>query len=53
MQRYRLGAFHPWVAALATAGVPTLQQEEIRRTGVERGAAALADLDTLGLLDPA
>ncbi|MGP4053668.1 phosphotransferase [Mycobacterium sp. 4D054] len=49
--RYRQGAMYPYVAALITAGMGGMQDEQIAVKGVERSLEALEDLDTVALLD--
>ncbi len=49
--RYRQGALYPYVAALITAGMGGMQDEDIAMKGVERSLAALQDLDTVALLE--
>ncbi len=52
-ERYRQGALYPYVAAVITAGMGGMQAEDIAMKGVERGLAALEDLDTVALLEKA
>ncbi len=49
--RYRQGALYPYVATLITAGMGGMQVEDIAMKGLERGLAALDDLDTVALLE--
>ncbi|MGB3356286.1 MAG: phosphotransferase [Mycobacterium sp.] len=49
--RYRQGALYPYVAALITAGMGGMQTEDIAMKGVQRSLSALADLDTVALLE--
>jgi Ser/Thr protein kinase RdoA (MazF antagonist) len=49
--RYRTGALYAYVAALITAGMGGMQAEGIAMEGLERGVAALDDLDTIALLE--
>ncbi|MDY6995540.1 MAG: phosphotransferase [Actinomycetota bacterium] len=49
--RYRQGALYPYVAALITAGMGGMQAEDIALKGVERSLSALADLETVALLE--
>jgi aminoglycoside phosphotransferase (APT) family kinase protein len=48
--RYRQGAMYPYVAALITAGMGGMQDEDIALEGLRRAVAALDDLDTVALL---
>jgi len=48
--RYRQGALYPYVATLITAGMGGMQVEDIALKGLERSLEALADLDTVALL---
>jgi hypothetical protein len=47
---YRQGALYPYVAALITAGIGGMQDEDIALEGLRRAVAALDDLDTVALL---
>ncbi|MGE2712432.1 phosphotransferase [Mycolicibacterium litorale] len=49
-QRYRQAALYAYVAALITAGMGGMQNEDIAHEGLRRGVAALQDLDTVALL---
>ncbi len=51
--RYRQAAVYPYVAALITAGMGGMQAENIAIKGVERSLDALADLETVPLLEKA
>lgn len=51
--RYRQGALYPYVAALITAGLGGMQDEDIALKGLERALQALEDLETVALLDKA
>ncbi|WP_068270593.1 phosphotransferase family protein [Aldersonia kunmingensis] len=48
--RYRQAASYAFVAALITAGLGGMQDEEIALTGLDRTVAALDDLDTVAAL---
>ncbi|MBO0677156.1 phosphotransferase [Mycolicibacterium sp. S2-37] len=48
--RYRQGALYAYVAALITAGMGGMQDEDIALEGLRRGVAALEDLDTVAVL---
>lgn len=48
--RYRQAALYAYVAALITAGLGGMQDENIAYEGLRRGVAALKDLDTVALL---
>lgn len=48
--RYRQGALYAYVAALATAGMGGMQNEDIALEGLARSVAALGDLDTVAAL---
>lgn len=48
--RYRQAALYAYVAALITAGMGGMQNEDIAYEGLRRGVAALQDLDTVALL---
>lgn len=48
--RYRQAASYAFVAALITAGLGGMQDEEIALTGLIRTVAALEDLDTVAVL---
>ncbi|WP_172800625.1 phosphotransferase [Mycobacterium sp. IS-1496] len=48
--RYRQAALYAYVAALITAGMGGMQNEDIADEGLRRGVAALQDLDTVALL---
>ncbi len=49
--RYRQGALYAYVAALITAGMGGMQDEDIAMEGLRRSVAALDDLDTVSLLE--
>ena len=49
--RYRQGALYAYVAPLITAGMGGMQAAGIALEGVQRGVAALEDLDTVSLLE--
>jgi aminoglycoside phosphotransferase (APT) family kinase protein len=49
--RYRMGAMYAYVAALITAGMGGMQAESIALAGLRLAVAALADLDTIALLE--
>ena len=49
--RYRQGALYAYVAPLITAGMGGMQAEGIAMEGLNRGVAALDDLDTVALLE--
>jgi hypothetical protein len=49
-EQHRLHALYGWIAAVVTAAATTLQREAIVRAGLERSAAAVMDLDSLGAL---
>lgn len=51
--RYRQGALYPYVASLITAGMGGMQAEDIAIKGVEHSLAALADLETVEMLEKA
>ncbi len=51
-RRYRQAVVHPYVAALATAGLGGMQAQAIALEGLRRVVAALEDLDTEGALRP-
>ncbi|BBX17421.1 phosphotransferase [Mycolicibacterium duvalii] len=51
--RYRKGALYPYVAALITAGMGGMQEETIALKGLDRALEALADLETVALLEKA
>ncbi len=48
--RYRQGALYAYVAALITAGMGGMQNDDIACEGLRRGVAALQELDTVALL---
>jgi hypothetical protein len=48
--RCRHAALYAYVAALITAGVGGMQEDDIAREGLGRGVTALQDLDTVALL---
>ncbi|WP_197415858.1 phosphotransferase [Mycobacterium sp. IS-1742] len=48
--RYRQAALYAYVAALITAGMGGMQNEDIAYEGLRRAVAALQDLDTVALL---
>jgi aminoglycoside phosphotransferase (APT) family kinase protein len=48
--RYRQGAMYPYVAALITAGMGGMQDDDTALEGLRRAVAALDDLDTVALL---
>ncbi|MCK0177413.1 phosphotransferase [Mycobacterium sp. 852013-51886_SCH5428379] len=48
--RYRQGALYAYVAALITAGMGGMQDEDIALEGLRRAVAALEDLDTVAVL---
>jgi phosphotransferase family enzyme len=48
--RYRIGAHYPYIGPLIVAGAGGMQAETIALEGLRRGVAALADLDTVALL---
>lgn len=49
--RYRTGALYAYVAPLITAGMGGMQAEAIAMEDLQRGVAALEDLDTVALLE--
>lgn len=49
--RYRQGAQYPYIATLIVAGAGGMQSESIALEGLRRSVAALADLDTVALLE--
>ena len=49
--RYRQGALYAYVAPLITAGMGGMQATGIALEGVQRGVAALEDLDTVSVLE--
>jgi hypothetical protein len=49
-ERYRQGALYAYVAALVTAGMGGMQDENIALKGLRRAVAALEDLDTVAVL---
>lgn len=49
--RYRQGALYPYVATLITSGMGGMQADDIALEGLRRSVAALADLDTVALLE--
>lgn len=50
-ERYRMAALYAYVAPLITAGMGGMQAESIAVEGLRRGVAALADLETVTLLE--
>jgi Ser/Thr protein kinase RdoA (MazF antagonist) len=48
--RYRQAALHPYVSALATAGLGGMQADDVAVEGLRRAIAALEDLDTVRML---
>jgi hypothetical protein len=49
-ERYRQGALYAYVAALITAGLGGMQDDDIALEGLRRAVAALDDLDTVAVL---
>ena len=49
-ERYRQGALYAYIAALITAGMGGMQDEDIALEGLRRAVAALEDLDTVAVL---
>ncbi len=49
-RRYRQGALYAYVAALITAGMGGMQDDEIALKGLRRAVVALDDLDTVAVL---
>ncbi|BBY91032.1 phosphotransferase [Mycobacterium gallinarum] len=50
-QRYREGALYAYTAALITAGMGGMQDEDIALEGLRRAVTALDDLDTVAVLE--
>lgn len=49
-ERYRMGALYAYTAAVITAGLGGMQADDIAAEGARRGVAALADLETVAIL---
>lgn len=49
-ERYRMGALYAYTAAVITAGLGGMQADDLAAEGARRGVAALADLETVAIL---
>ena len=49
-ERYRMGALYAYTAAVITAGLGGMQADDLAAEGARRARAALADLETVAIL---